>query len=71
MRICKYGFSVAGWLPLTKELLIRLTVCYFCIMVICSFGYFSFGVEGLTLVLIALLACAPFSFSHYTHQMVY
>ena len=33
---------VAMWPPFGKELLIRLTICYFCILTICSVCYFPF-----------------------------
>ena len=34
------------WSPFGKELLSRLTVCTFCIMSFCNFGYFPFLFQG-------------------------
>ena len=37
---------VAEWPPFGKELLTRLSICCLCILTICIFSFFPFGVKG-------------------------
>ena len=45
--------QIAEWQPFGKELLTRLTIFSLCILTICNFSYFPFGLEVGIWVLIA------------------
>ena len=55
-------FRVLSGHLLGKKLLIRLTICSFCILTICNFSYFPLGFEGWICALIASVPvlCIPF-----------
>ena len=63
-----FTLKLAVWPRFGRELLIRFTVCSFCILTICNFSYFPdvSGFEGGTLVPIASVPghCLSFSLSN-------
>ena len=57
----------AEWPPFVKKLLIRLTICSFCIFTICNFSYFPLGFESW---ICALIASVPDLCIHFTIRIL-